>query len=203
MGEKKKRLIEKLLFFMMILMFLPVFSSSHAYASAEAGQWDSTWHTSKDGLYSYYVSKDQKSAKLFYYEGPWNIDKLVIPATIDGYTVTAIGNQSMYPNTLTPFHYIKDTVEEIVLPDTVTSLDAGVFSGLEKLKKIKLPDQIREIPDELFCGDINLQSFHFRACHLRIVYTESDYCCQPVIFTDLSASRIHTQSALLTSIAVI
>ena len=96
MNKKIKAVICRifvLIFFLCIGMSMLNINLIKAYASTSDNKWDDTWHISKDGLYSYYVSKDGKLAKIFYYEGPWNIKKLVIPKTIDGYVVTSIGNR--------------------------------------------------------------------------------------------------------------
>ena len=127
------------------------------YANTSDNKWDDTWHISKDELYSYYVSKDGKWAKIFYYEGPWNIKKLVIPKTIDGYIVTSIGNRESEIQWAGPFHYLKDSVEEIEIPDTVTEIGTDTFAYLSKLKKVKMPEHMEDYADRLFYGCTSLK----------------------------------------------
>mgnify|MGYP001024325687 CR=1 FL=1 len=67
---------------------------------------------------------------------------LVLPSVIDGEWVTAISEG------LT----IADTVEEIVLPDRLLCLDAGILSGKENLKKVTLGSQTRILGDGALKG---------------------------------------------------
>ncbi len=74
---------------------------------------------------------------------------VVIPATIDGKTVTAIGGQAFSENT---------TMKTLVLPDTVTTIGEGAFFKCEALTSVTLPDSLETISDVAFGFCLNLES---------------------------------------------
>lgn len=102
----------------------------HVKASEKPSNWDSTWYysvknvlwnseisgnISNDGLYFYTYSGN--SAKIVKYFGSWSSSlPLIIPSTIDGYTVTSIGTTAIT-------YTSSSTTLEIVIPNTVTTID--------------------------------------------------------------------------------
>lgn len=80
-------------------------------------------------------------------------NKVVIPQTIDGYTVTAIDEGILKG------YY---DVEEVVLPDTVTKIGDNTFSGLKALKTINIPKSIKMIGASAFENCASITSINLR-----------------------------------------
>ncbi len=59
---------------------------------------------------------------------------LFIPETIDGHTVTAIGNRAFKGNL---------RLAAVTIPDTVTEIEEDAFSGCTGLTSIKLPKNLK------------------------------------------------------------
>ena len=78
----------------------------------------------------------------------------IIPETIDGKTVTAIGDMAFLgasrgeDESFTPTEYSKIT--SIKIPNTVTRIGMGAFMGISSLTKINIPDNIQYIGDVAF-----------------------------------------------------
>ena len=103
----------------------------HVKATEKPSNWDSTWYysvknvfwnsqingnVSNDGLYFYTYSGS--NAKIVKYFGLWSSSlPLIIPSTIDGYTVTTIGTGAITYTT-------SSTTLEIVIPTTVTTIES-------------------------------------------------------------------------------
>ena len=76
----------------------------------------------------------------------------IIPETIDGKTVTAIGDMAFLgvspDESMTPNEYSKIT--SIKIPNTVTSIGIGAFMGIASLSSINIPNNIQYIGDSAF-----------------------------------------------------
>ncbi len=66
--------------------------------------------------------------------------RLVVPSSYFGKKVTAVGKIT------------STTVREILLPQTVTSLDNGAFEGCVALERINIPTGVEALPQNLFKG---------------------------------------------------
>ncbi len=90
-------------------------------------------------------------------------DDLVIPATLGGKPVVAIGERAFFQNRFTSIT-LPDTVtliegsafgysyelESIELPDGLLEIGARAFHGCEKLESVVVPDSVTEIGDDAF-----------------------------------------------------
>lgn len=63
-------------------------------------------------------------------------EHVLIPDTIDGLPVTALGYRAFYEKTVTT----------VVVPDSVTEIGAACFSGDNYLVSLKLPDGLKRLP---------------------------------------------------------
>lgn len=63
-------------------------------------------------------------------------EHVLIPDTIDGLPVTALGHRAFYEKTVTT----------VVVPDSVTEIGAACFSGDNYLVSLKLPDGLKRMP---------------------------------------------------------
>ena len=96
-----------------------------------------------------------------------NSNKLVIPAevTLNGkkYTVTKIGDDALHAqsgagDTYNLNYYMRETIEEIVLPNTITEIGEMAFCSQEKLKRINIPSTVSSIGNYAFCYCYGLES---------------------------------------------
>ncbi|MEN8783477.1 MAG: leucine-rich repeat protein, partial [Akkermansiaceae bacterium] len=75
--------------------------------------------------------------------------EIVIPPTIEGKTVTSIGNEA--------FKNCTD-LTSITIPDSVTSIGNGAFNGCTSLTSITIPDDVTSIGDYVFQNCTSLTS---------------------------------------------
>lgn len=100
---------------------------------------------------------------------------LVIPSTINGKTVTAIGDEAFKEcNTLVKVK-LPDTIktignsafnhcnnlEEFIFSDTVPTIGYGMFGGCVKLTKVTFPKGMKKVPDNMFIGCTGITSLDF------------------------------------------
>ena len=86
--------------------------------------------------FSYKILRDG-TVQIYQYEG--TDTNIVVPDTIDGRKVTAIGSGT--------FQYCQqaEEIESVVLPDTLTTIDKNVFYNCEKLKSVTIPKNVSSI----------------------------------------------------------
>lgn len=75
-----------------------------------------------------------------------------IPASIDGYPVTAIGDDAFKGN---------QKLISVSFPDGLVYIGRSVFQGCTKLEAAELPDSVETIGNDTFNGCVKLASFHF------------------------------------------
>ena len=77
------------------------------------------------------------------------IKDLVVPDTIDGYPVTAIGQDA--------FSYCK-SLRTVTIPESVTSIGASAFQGCTALYSVNLPEGVTSLESSLFSGCTSLHT---------------------------------------------
>ena len=82
-----------------------------------------------------------------------NDETVIVPMYIDGKTVTAIGEYA--------FSNYQSAVKNVVLPESIVSLEKGAFASCYQLTGINIPSSVRTIGESAFSGcgsltDINL-----------------------------------------------
>ena len=109
--------------------------------------------------------------------GTFSGSTLVIGATIDGYTVTKIGNYAFENCSNLTSVTISEGIttiasgafsncsglKTIVLPETVTSIDNGAFSDCTSLIKVTLPQNLTCLEYSLFYGCTSLEAVEIPA----------------------------------------
>lgn len=100
------------------------------------------------GDYDYDVLEDG-GISVYSYKGTEMV--LHIPETIDGYTVTVVGSNILLEN---------DTVEEVVIPDTVKIIKPQAFFGCDSLESINIPDTCKSIGSAAFFRCSSLEEIH-------------------------------------------
>ena len=100
------------------------------------------------GDYKYVITgKKQKTCAIRKYTGK---DKdVVVPAKLDGYTVTRIGNSAFARNR---------KIKSVTLPKRVTKIGKKAFILCDKLKEVKLSDNIHTIESEAFDSCYKLEN---------------------------------------------
>ena len=170
--------------------------------------WDSGWAGGIGGtaydasgnpipIYEYTVSGD--TATITKYNGVGT--SVVIPETIDGYTIVAIGGNAFSHNQRLEAVTIPDTVtvlkefafsgcpvlQTVNLPDSVTELDYHAFSECKSLSWIQLPAHIERLGGAVFTGCDSLKSI-FIPKSLKTAETYTSFYCGP--FYDSGLERV-------------
>ena len=102
----------------------------------------------EDGNFEYEIKEDGTIAITDYYGTEGNV---TIPETVNGYTVTEIGDYAFYE------YFDPKILETIELPDTVVSIGEEAFSYCENLKTIVWPDSLQSIGRYAFEDCISLE----------------------------------------------
>lgn len=95
-----------------------------------------TEYTSGD--YRYTLQPDGTAA-IVKYTGSASI--LSIPDTLDGYAVTAIGNEAFRSC---------ESLKNITIPDSVTSIGGGAFESCDSLASVSIPESVTSISKYAF-----------------------------------------------------
>ncbi|MCD7809343.1 MAG: leucine-rich repeat domain-containing protein, partial [Erysipelotrichaceae bacterium] len=95
-----------------------------------------------------YIILDDGTIKIFYYTG--DETNIVIPSTIDGYTVTSIDDYAFAWN---------ENIVSVTIPNTVIIIEEGAFYCCESLASVTIPSSVTTIGDYAFAytlltGDI-------------------------------------------------
>ena len=137
------------------------------------------WNTGKsvtkeeNGVrYSAYLSEDGKESWIYKIKLSRKIKKLTLPKDINQAKLTRIGYgeelygeghdsyKNIFGDFIEPWHGCygtlsnddknKRVVQEIVFPNTVDQIEAATFTGMTKLKKLEIPEQLANIPAYAF-----------------------------------------------------
>ena len=104
------------------------------------------------------------------------ITEIEVPAEISGYPVTKIAAETFYQSDC------HETLEKVVLPDTITYIGKYAFAKCEKLESIKVPQKVVELYDSTFSYCFSLKSLFiyntltdigesvFDVCPLETIY---------------------------------
>ena len=87
------------------------------------------------------ILKEDKTCEITNYTG--TATELTIPSTLDGYSVTSIGDEAFYQCT---------SLKNITIPDSVTSIGDDAFYHCTALESITIPDSVTSIGGWAFCG---------------------------------------------------
>ena len=161
---RPKRLISLLVAVCMMITMLPL-SAVTAFAA------DTEWHDADDGIYKYwYTLNSDNTATIRSFAGPVDSTEthapydIVIPATLDGYTVTGLGEQSFFERTslgsVTLGKNIQTIGEEafyacpilktLTINGAVTSMGKDAFADCPLLTSVTLGQNIKTIGEEAF-----------------------------------------------------
>ena len=117
-------------------------------------------NNSEIGKLAYKINDDNESCTITGI-GTYTRTDVVIPKDIDGYEVTAIGDEAFIYCTY---------ITSIQIADTVMSIGDRAFSGCTGLTEITIPESVTSIGKEIF----------YKAVNLTTVYYNSPYSgCEP------------------------
>ncbi|MGN1167269.1 MAG: leucine-rich repeat protein [Lachnospiraceae bacterium] len=106
--------------------------------------------------FMYRYSSSDGTAKIVQYDG-FESD-IVVPSTIDGHTITTIGEKAFYYGE----SYSNNPVNSLILPDTLTTLEDEAISRCKYLTSITIPASVKTIG-----------SFAFTDCEkMEAIYVE-------------------------------
>lgn len=113
----------------------------------------------------YYYTVTNGEATIIRYKQ--NEKKVTIPSKLGGYPVTGIGSFAFEFNT---------ALESISLPNSITHIDEGAFTGCINLKSIKIPDSVNSVGRSAFDGCTSLTSISFSK-NMESIDSEVFSCC--------------------------
>lgn len=105
-------------------------------------------------LFDYDVDDDGNATITGYKGNAWT---LIIPKTLDGHKVVAIGRNAFAKS------QSKAYLKTVVIPEGVTSIASGAFSGCLVLQKVTFPSTLKEIKRSAFYQCVELTSVELPA----------------------------------------
>ena len=130
------------------------------------------------------ISEDEKTAIITAADVATGQTELTIPETVDGYTVTGIGDHAFHWNSLFDF------LERITLPETIEEIGEWGFGACSNLKEINLPAALKSIGNSAFVNSRELTSFNIPQNLLYIGDNCFDNCTKLASFT-VDAANTH------------
>ena len=131
-------------------------SSGYMASGWSGGSSNTGWENGNPVVIYTYTTDDNGNATITSYNG--KASGLVIPATIDGHTVVAIGKNVFKNNSRLKAVIIPDTVTKIgenafdganlqtvSIPDSVTKIEMYAFSSCKGLTEVRLPAGLKEL----------------------------------------------------------
>lgn len=116
------------------------------------------------GDYVYTVLEDG-TAEIKNYTG--SATEITVPDTLDGYTVTSIGEDALSE---------KNSLVSVTIPDTVTKIGSWALGFNPNLKSVHLPDSITTIGKGVFSEDEALEEVNLPSRLTVIPRNTFDYC---------------------------
>lgn len=182
-------------FLSFLLIFSLLISCASALAEADDDDdWDDNvddaWemeHPLHSGDYAYALL-DDGTVEITSYGGADT--EIVIPDTLDGKPVTAIGERAFYYSLSLTSVTIPDSVTHIsqkafsccfqltsiTLPSGLTAIESGTFDLCKSLTTIDIPDSVAAIADDAFIGCKALQSFTLSPNHPYFFLADDALC---------------------------
>jgi hypothetical protein len=103
-----------------------------------------------DGLKYKVTSESPKTVELTGYGmGDVPTGDFVIPTTVNGYSVTSIGNFALRESS---------GLTSVIIPETVTTIGNSAFNDCDALTSVTIPTSVTSIKDYAFCNCFNLTS---------------------------------------------
>ena len=137
--SKKKKILAVTLAGVTVAMNVPVTPISNVLGNFMTIKAEMTDPKTDDGYY--YKITEEETVTITKYDGTDTV--LMIPDSIDGLSVTSIGERA--------FENCRN-IESVTIPQGVEKIETYAFNQCYNLIKIDLPDSLKSIGDYAFCG---------------------------------------------------
>ena len=119
--------------------------------------------TDSTGDYEYVLLEDG-STEIIRYTG--TVEHLKIPAELDGYPVTSIGNDAFSNYSFLDDEFSNcDNLTSVNLPNSITSIGDNAFAWCDSLTSINLPNSVTCISGNPFCSCNHLRAIRVSPTH--------------------------------------
>jgi hypothetical protein len=105
--------------------------------------------------FSYELTSDGRGIRITGFTG--NLEKVVIPAAIEGFPVLEIGERA-FQGGLSDRPNNRDNITSVVVPNSVEVIGERAFNRMSSLTELTLPDGLKVIPRNLAMQSRNLSS---------------------------------------------
>ncbi len=164
----KKKIITLILSAVMLLSIFPLI----AFADGPTGERGE--YTCGDYEYNI-ISEDEKTCKIVNYTGSTDVEKIVVPQTLDGYKVASIGGTTFWSK----------PIKNVVIQDGVTAIEdnAFVWAGdgeyiddvWYSLSEITIPSSVTYIGEKtFFCHTIG-RVYGYSGSYAESYFNENNY----------------------------
>lgn len=136
--------------------------SSAAVVNADAANND----TKQSGVYEYTINEQDGTAAIEKYNG--SEKSVSVPSKLDGYTVTAIGENSFANCT---------SVETVTVPNTVTQIGKCAFFGCTSMTEISIPESVSSIEAGVFYKCTSMQNIFVDDKNTAYFDIDGVLCC--------------------------
>ena len=103
------------------------------------------WINEDDGTAYIYRNLEDGTVEIQSYTGRRRY--LTIPATLEGKTVSSIGEYAFSGNT---------RLRSVIMPETLTNISSGAFSDCIRLRAIEIPEKVQSIGEYAFFGCVSM-----------------------------------------------
>lgn len=111
------------------------------------------------GDYQYQYNEEYQGIEILKYQG--TEAKVTVPDTIEGKPVTVIGERAFQKGSYYVYKSEKnETLEEVILPETVVNIKGRAFHACVNLKKVTLPNNLGEVGEYAFDCCFKLQEIN-------------------------------------------
>ena len=120
-----------------------------------------------NGLWSYQIQDGEIYITHYHGDASGHVE---IPATIDGYTVTSIGNSA----------FLGKNITSVTIPDTMVEIGEATFAHCPKLVTVKIPKSVTQISESAFMDcesltgfEVDLQNQYYAHDAMGVLYTKN------------------------------
>ena len=143
------------------------------FTASDSGYWSGNLHGSSTGydsewkpytIYEYSLDESDRAIITKYYG---NVSSILIPQTLDGHDVIAIGSSAFAKNTL---------LRNVTIPEGITTINSYAFQNCTNLMDITFPDSLTDIGISAFSNCSNLTELTFPKKLKSIGRQSFEYC---------------------------
>ena len=178
--------------------------------------WAKVGETFSDGVLMYKVTSEvDKEVAVYVYDGEEPTGAVVIPATINGYSVTSIENSALGNCSNMTSIVIPSSIKSIggnafsgcsgltsvTIPDGVVSIGRGAFKGCSGLEDVAIGKDVTSIDRDAFKGCVNVEKVYCFADPTALTW--NDYNCDDFKTSGLTECQVKAPSAWSAFVGVV